>query len=277
MPMKANEAITLDACLLALLHYGDSVPPNLHAQIQSANRQLSNGQPEAVKQLKNVIEQDERLKRLYTVSREHLVMQYGAQERAKSSAVAIASSSPAFNGSFTNGSTSAKVLIDFGSTSAKVSLLDLATAILSSPDANYRTTAQQVLNQPKLKKQLEQASEDLRVSAKEFSDAANQLHPTKVSIMQKLENNFYTPDDLAYSLEIPIESAQRYIKSLWNEGYIRPTSSNPFTQIWQSFKGAPSLTHPPDIDTPLTLTAKGHFYLHPGTLGRILSKKRRFA
>jgi hypothetical protein len=255
-----NEAITLDACLLALLHYGDNVPPNLHAQIQTANRQLSSGQPEAVKQLKNVIEQDDRLKRLYTVSREHLVMQYGAQERAKSSAVAIAPS-PAFNGSFAN-----------GSTGAKVSLIDLATAILNSPDANYRATAQQVLNQPKLKKQLEQASEDLRVSAKEFSDAANQLHPTKVAMMKKIENNFFTLDDVAYSLEISAESAQRYGKSLWNEGYIRPISGNLFKQIWLSFKGPPPIEHPLDLETSLQLTAKGYFYLHPGTLG----KKRRF-
>lgn len=258
--MKANEAITLDACLLALLHYGDSVPPNLHAQIQVAKTELANGQPEAITHLRNVMDQDEQLKRLYTASREYLVNQDDQQERAKS-AVAMSTepySSRSFNGELTNGSVK----------HLGINLIDLATAILSSPDANYRAKAQKVLNQPSLKRQLEKAPEDLKVSVKELSKAVNILHPTKVALMKKLDERILTLDDAAYSLEISLESTRRYVQSLWNEGYVRPISGNLFKQIWLSFKGAPRLEHPPADDTALTLTARGYFYLHPGTLAK---------
>jgi ribosomal protein S25 len=263
--MKANETITLDACLLALLHYGDSVPPNLHAQIQAAKTELADRNPEAVTKavthLRNVMEQDEQLKRLYTASREYLVNRPGQAERAKS-AVAIASGapfpSPAFNGALT-----ANRPVNLG-----VSLIDLVTDILSSPDANYRANAQQVLNQPSLRKWLEQAPEELKISAKEFSQAVNILHPTKVAVMKKLDKRILTLDDIAYSVGISIESARLYVKSLWNEGYVRPIDGNFLKQIWLSFKGAPRLDHPPADDTYLKLTARGYFYLHPGTLAK---------
>ena len=268
--MKANEALTLNACLLALLQYGDSVPLSLHEQIQRANHQLASGQPGAVKQLKEVIlrDEDKRLERLYKSARNYLVTQsqYGQQEMAKSTALAVPVSIAISN------SMPSDIPNGFG-----FGLIDLAIEILSSPDANYRVKAQQVLRQPKLQKQLEEAPEELKVAAQELSKAANWLHPTKVAIMKKIENSFFILDDVAYSLELPVESAQRYIKSLWNEGYVRPTSGNLLKQIWLSFKGAPILEELPDVDTSLALTAKGHFYLHPGTLGRYLSGQQRVA
>lgn len=255
--MKANEAITLDACLLALLHYGDSVPLSLHEQIQLANQQLANRQPGAVKQLKDILQQDEQLDRLYTASRRYLITQYGQQERAKSAVISapIPSAVPS-------------IAIPNSINSFGFGLIDLATEILSSPDANYRTKAQQVFRQPKVQKQLEKAPEDLKVSAKELANAASMLHPTKVAVMKKLDKKILTVDDVAFSIEIPIEKARRYIQSLWNEGYVRPISGNFLKQIWLAFKGAPRLEQPPADDTYLTLTAKGHFYLHPGILSK---------
>ncbi len=266
--MKANEALTLDACLLALLHYGDSVPLHLHKQIQMANQQLANRQPGAVKQLKNVLQQDKQLDQLYAASRNYLATQYGQQERAKSVFGVGTLPMPSIRPSLAPAT---------GSNGFSFGLVDLATDILSSPDANYRIKAQQVLRRPQLQRQLEKASEELRVSAQELSKAANRLHPTKVAIMKKIENNFFTLDDVAYSLELPVENAQRYIKSLWNEGYVRPTSGNLLKQLWLSWKGAPALEDLPDIETSLALTTKGHFYLHPGTLGNYLNRKRRYA
>ena len=156
------------------------------------------------------------------------------------------------------------------------SLLVLAKDILSSPDANYRATAQQLFSQPTLQKQLKKAPSDVQTSAKTLAEAASALHSVKVAMLKKIEDNFFTVDDIAYSLEIPLENAQRYAKSLWNEGYIRPISSNLLTQWWWSIKGPPKLTQLPDPGTSLTLTSKGSFYLHPGTLGRALNKERRF-
>ena len=255
--MKANEAITLDACLLALLHYDDSVPTELHEQIQTAKAQIANGQPEAINHLKKIIEKNDQLKALYANARRYLVVQNQPQERAKSAATTFSPlpSAPSVAG---------------------FSLADVATAILSSPNANYRANAQHVLNKSTFQKQLAQAPEELRSSVKALTKAANRLHPTKVAMMRKIDDNFFTVDDIAYSLEIPLDGAQRYAKSLWNEGYIRPISSNLLKQWWWSLKGAPQLTQVPDSDSPLTLTNKGYFYLHPGTLGRALSKEQRF-
>ncbi len=250
--MKANEAITLDACLLALLHYSDRVPTDMHQQIQEAKAQLSAGHPNAVKHLKRALGQDEQLKRLYIASRQQLIVKYSQQERAKSAVATLPMPSPV----------SAISYAQAGFTT----LEDIAAAILSSPDANYRAKAQQVLNQPELQKQMERAPKELQAVVQEFAKAANQLHPTQVAMMKKIEGNFFSLDDIAYSLQIPVESAQRYGKVLWNEGYIRPISNNLLKQLWWSLKGAPPLDQPPNIDTVLTLTNKGYFYLHPGTL-----------
>jgi hypothetical protein len=264
--MKANEALTLDACLLALLHYEDSVPPHLHAKIQDAKAELADRNPDAVKHLKDIIEKDSQLNQIYRRMRRQL-RDSDEQERAKSYAnfAPAAFSLSDMTNYFTE-----------GTATLRLSLIDIAIDILSSPDANYRATAQKIFSRPALQKQLAIASGDVQNSAKVLADAATQLHPIKVAMLKKIENNFFTVDDLAYSLEIPLERAQRYAKSLWNEGYIHSISSNLLKQWWWSITGAPPLTHLPESDTTLTLTAKGNFYLHPGSLGRALRKRRRF-
>lgn len=270
--MKANEALTLDACLLALLQYGDSVPAEVHEQIQKVRAQVAEGSPVAVNQLKQAIESDDRLRALYRTSRSHLVAHKQPQERPKSAVVAAPM--PALHTTLPSNPVALGSSLDRFSNG--FSLADIAAAILSSPTANYRAHAQQVLNRPTFQKKLAKASGDLRASVQELEQTASRLHPTKVAMLKKIENNFFTVDDLAYSLEIPLESAQRYAKALWNEGYVRPTSANLLKQLWLSLKGACELEQLPDPEMTLALTHKGHFYLHPGTLGRALSKQKGF-
>jgi serine/threonine protein kinase len=149
--------------------------------------------------------------------------------------------------------------------SANEMLAALNSPYLISPEADHREKVQSPIS---FRKQLEQAPEELKISAKEFSKAINVSPLTKVAVMKKLDKKILTINDIAYSVGISIESARLCVKSLWNEGYVRPISGNLLKQIWLSFKGAPRLEQPPADDTYLKLTARGYFSLHPGTLAK---------
>ncbi|MEM9153061.1 MAG: hypothetical protein AAGB19_21775 [Cyanobacteria bacterium P01_F01_bin.3] len=246
--MRANEALTLEACLLALSRYDDSLPSDLHNQIQSAGRRLGEDETGAIRQLRELIEQHPSLSVLYESSRSRLQAEYGERERAKSTVGVLPRNGASANG---NGHLSRHEVADY---------------ILSGP--NFGANTRRLVRQPQLQRKAKQSSSDLQTFFKVLTDTATRLHPTKVQLMHKLDGNIFTVGNLAYILELPLESTQRYIKSLWNDGYVRPISGSFLKQIWLSFKGASPLKELPDAETSLKLTAKGYFYLHPGSLSK---------
>lgn len=259
--MKGNDELNLTACLLALLRYNGSLPSELHTQLQKAQTQFSQNQHQAIQTLRAAIQQHEPLGKLYSASRTQLFSQYQSQERAKSATIATISSS-------TQSATVRESPGKYVTEQDRIDIVQLATAILNSPNANYRAQTQKLFNQPDIKKQLEHAPERLKTSANVLETAASELHPTQVALMKKLDQRILTVDDLAYALGISIESARQYVKTLWNEKYIRPLSSSFITQIWLSIKGPKPIETSPADDTYLKLTAKGYFYLHPSSLSK---------
>ncbi|NEZ62865.1 hypothetical protein D0962_08730 [Leptolyngbyaceae cyanobacterium CCMR0082] len=235
--LKATEAITLQACLLTLARSNGSVEAELAGQIQGISHKLEQGESQAIEELYSLLQNNADLANLYGKFRTGLQVQYGERERAKS-AVAV--------------------------NTDPLNLLDIALPILQGP--NFRTNAQHLVTSRQWKQKVKQAPSDLQAFAKTLEKTVTNLDPAKVTILRKLDQEIFSVDDLAYLLEVSIERTQEFVQALWNEGYLRPISDNPFIQLWQSFKGAPPLTAPPNITEELALTTKGYFYLHPGKL-----------
>ncbi len=273
--MKGNDELNLTACLLALLRYSDSLPSELSAQLQQVSTQLSDNPHRAIQTLRATIQDHPDLKRLYEASRTQLYSQYAPPERAK---LAVSSRSdldrpqapsvepPSVAVEKTRSKSSAKN--GLVTERDRIDIVQLATAILNSPNANYRTQTQKLFNQPTIKRQLEHTPDTLKASVEALEKAAKEVHPTKVALMKRLDQRILTVDDLAYALGISIESARQYVKTLWNESYVRPISGNFIQQIWLSIKGPAPIDAPPADDTYLKLTAKGYFYLHPSSLSK---------
>jgi hypothetical protein len=249
--MKATEALTLEACLLALSRYDDSLPIELSSQIQTVGQKLTTQdtthEAAAIAELRDLIIPYGPLAPLYESARRQLSAQYGEQERAKSGLTAtLTNSTISLNG--------------------QLSLIDLALPILNG--TNFRANAQQLFKNPKWHKRLKGSNPDLIYFAETLQAAATQLPPSKVMILRRLDQDIFSIQNLAYVLEIPVERVQNLVKSLWNERYIRPTADSFWTQLWLSWQGAPPLQDLPKPNEELTLTTKGYFYLHPGTLFR---------
>ncbi len=235
--LKATEAITLEACLLTLARSNGNVETELAGQIQGIGHKLEQGDSQAIEELYSLLQSDIDLANLYGQFRTSLQVQYGERERAKSSLVL---------------------------NSGPINLLDIALTILQGP--NFRSNAQNLVTNRQWQQKVKQASSDLQTFAKALEKTVTNLDPAKVTILRKLDQEIFSVDDLAYLLEISVERTQDFVQALWNEGYLRPISDNPFVQLWQGFKGAPPLTEPPSTTEELALTTKGYFYLHPGKL-----------
>jgi inorganic triphosphatase YgiF len=244
--MRATEALTLEACLLALSRYDDSLPAHLSAQIQTVGPKLITEQTAAIQKFRDLILGYPPLVPFYESARSQLSAQYNEQERAKSSLSAA---------TLTNGSA---IL------SSPLSLIDIAAHMLNGPD--FRTNIQRLVSRPQWHKSLKGSDQTLIDFAETLQAAATQLPHSKVMILRRLDQDIFSIQNLAYVLEIPLERAQNLVKSLWNERYIRPTADSFWEQLWLSWQGAPPLQDLPKPNEELTLTTKGYFYLHPGTL-----------
>ena len=82
--MKAADALTLEACLIALAKLETELPPELHQAVQQTGHALQGNDSQAVTQLRDLVMQHEGLRQHYEMARMALQEQYRTQERAKS-------------------------------------------------------------------------------------------------------------------------------------------------------------------------------------------------
>ncbi|WP_035994656.1 hypothetical protein [Leptolyngbya sp. KIOST-1] len=231
--MKATDALTLEACLIALAKLETELPIELHQQVQALGQALEAHDPNAVSQLRELVTQHPDLHQHYDMARLTLQEQYRSQERAKGW-------QPGPHGA---------------SSTAALALEQVAVPILSADD--FRSAAQRVLrgqggHQPELQPFLRSLQRTVAT-----------LDPLSVLLMKELERRPATLENLSYGLNLGLDQVRKLCNRLRTSGYVSPLTSGFLTMVLPLVGIYPHKSAPLDDQTFLTLTAKGYFKLNP--------------
>ena len=226
--MKATEAITLQAFLIALSQLDTALPGDLQQKIQQIGRALANHQTSAIAEIQDLVKKHAQLNRLYEAARITLQKQYQTQERDKW----------------------------MMSESGSLALENIAVPILIADD--FTIAAKELLK--KLK-----AGKDFidKIFLDSLQKAVSLADIRTISVLEALEFRPLTIENIAYRLEMPIEQSRGIVQRLWNRGYIDITTRGILRKIFPIFKSKKQAKQIADSKAYLTLTAKGHFRLHP--------------
>jgi|GEM_PF-1275166 len=241
--MKASEAIVLEAVLLALPQVSDDLAgqTELAQQIRQIGAQLPQDPSAAIGQLQAVLETQPELQAAYQASRMQLRQQYPARERET------------------------KYWFD-GVANAGAANLDLsleAVAVLLLTTADFRQGALALVKQLRSRRQFAAAPEDLKGFLDLLERAAHPVDAQTLEILQALERQPLTVEGLAYGLDLSVERVRSRLRSLWQARYIDPVAGSIWRRILPFFKPSSADQAIDDTTTYFTLTARGHFRLHP--------------
>lgn len=258
MDIDGIEIIQLKAFLLALVQLDVGLSKDLHQSIQvigaslashsasqgashsasqetyQAAQPLINIQP----QIQAVLAQHSRLDELYQESYSSLLLYYQLQQNRPLSQVDLTLSIDSFSQAF---------LIE-----------DLAIPILIADD--FTTAARDLL---KRAKQLQDLPPVGRVFVLFLEKAIASSNAKTVAVLEALEKRPLTVTGLVYVLGLTLDQAWTIVQSLWQHGYIERATSSIVYKVFPMLKDRQNATRTIDAETYLTLTARGHFYLHP--------------
>lgn len=236
--MKATDALTLEACLLALAQLETELPIALHQQVQDLGQALEAQDPQAVNQLRQVVMEHDDLRRHYDVARMTLQEQYRSQERAKGW-------QPGLNGA---------------SGTATLALEQLAVPILRADD--FRSAAQRLLKGNGAGRRSAPQAE-LQPFLQTLQRTVATLDPLSVRLMKELERKPATLESLSYGLNLGLDQVRGIAHRLRNHGYVSPLTSGFLNMVLPLIGVYPHKSAQLDDHTVLTLTAKGYFKLNP--------------
>lgn len=236
--MKATDALTLEACLIALAKLETELPVELHQQVQDLGQALEANDPQAVDRLRELVTHHADLNQHYDVARLTLQEQYRSQERAKGWR-------PDLNG--VNGN-------------ATLTLEQLAVPILRADD--FRSAAQRLLkgNGGRTKSA---AQTELQPFLQALQRTVATLDAASVRLMKELERKPATLENLSYGLNMGLDQVRGLCSRLRTNGYISPLTSGFLTMVLPLIGVYPHKSVQLDDQTFLTLTAKGYFKLNP--------------
>jgi hypothetical protein len=237
--MKAADALTLEACLIALAKLETELPPELHQAVQQTGQTLKVNDSQAVAQLRDLVMQHEGLRQHYEMARMALQEQYRVQERAKSGR-------PGANGS---------------AGTAALTLQDFASPILSSED--FRSATQRLFKREDVRHACHQANSDMQSFLRILKRTVAHLDPVSIKLMKELERKPATVENLSYGLNLGVHQVRHLAQRLQSSGYISPLSGNFFHMVLPLVGIYPQKSHQLDEQTYLSLTAKGYFQLNP--------------
>lgn len=237
--MKATEALTLEACLIAIAKLETELPPDLHQSMQAIGQALQASDPTAVSQLRDLVTHHADLQKHYDIARELLQEQYHTQERAKAW-------NPQHNGN---------------SGTATLRLEAFAIPMLTADD--FRTTAQRLFQRDDVRRAYQHPQSDLRAFLHTLKQTVTTLDPVALELMRELERKPATVENLSYGLNLALSQAQGLAQRLQKDGYIGPLNGNFLHMMLPLIGVYPQKTHPLRADTYLSLTAKGYFQLNP--------------
>jgi hypothetical protein len=244
--MKATEALTLEACLIALAKLETELSPALHQTVQGLGHRLKEQDPQAIAQLREVVTSHEDLRQHYEIARLSLQEQYQSQERAKGGPV------------LGRGLASA----DTVALADTATLMDLAWPILTADD--FRSAAQRLLERDDLRSNRRPVNNPkMQPFLTTLERTVSTLDLASVRLMKELERKPASLEDLSFWLGMDMGQVRPLANRLRNNGYISPLSGNLLHMMLPLVGVYPQKSGPVDDHTLLTLTAKGHFKLNP--------------
>ena len=232
--MKPTEQTTLQAFLIALAQLETPLSEELKPEIQRIADDLERNGSAAIAKVDSLVKQDSQLSEFYQKARLNLQRQYQAKERDKFSL-------------------NSSVALSLDQTS---SLEDIAYKILYSND--FLATAQQIVKKF-------QNSQDSFIKTLQMAVSVAQAKADlkTISILKALDFRPLTVETLAYRLEMDEEQTYQIVQRLWQERKIDSLHESTLRKIFPFLIPKNQFSKIDPINTYLTLTALGYFYLHP--------------
>ena len=234
--MKATDALTLEACLIALAKLETELPIELHQQVQDLGQALETKDPQAIDRLRDLVTGHADLHQHYDVARLTLQEQYRSQERAKGW-------QPLTN------------------STATLALEQLAVPILRADD--FRSAAQRLLKSNGAGRANASAQSELQPFLKALQHTVATIDPLSVRLMKELERKPTTLESLSHGLNLGLDQVRNVAYRLRNNGYVSPLTSGFLIMVLPLIGVYPHKSAQFDDQTFLTLTAKGYFKLNP--------------
>lgn len=242
--MTPQEAITLQSFLVALSQLDATLPPELVNGIRQIGNGLALHQPGAIASLPNIVRQHHQLQGLYELAGVTLQHQYQTLEQR------------------IGHPPSPQVLEEMSA------LLENAAAQVLTAE-NPQTIAQAQFRQAKAKQEI---GGDV-AEPKAFWDCLYRtialINEEIDAVLRALERRPLNVENLSYVLQLSTDQVKALLQYLWSAGYIDQTSGGMLHKLFPMWRRVQTLSTadlaPPTPANPnyFTLTAKGHFHLHP--------------
>jgi hypothetical protein len=243
-PMKPQEAITLQAFLVALSQLDETLPPELLQGIRQIGAALALHQAGAIASISSLVKQNIRWQQLYELAWMTLQRQCQNHEQTR------------------------QLLVKELPEEVAIALEDTTAQLLTTDDP--QTTAHIQFTQVKAHQDLKEAA------ATEPQAFWNCLYRTvslieeqSHTVLRALERRPLNVENLCYILQLPVSQVKALVQYLWSTGYIDQTTGGLLHKIfprWRRVQNASAIELPPQTQANpgyFTLTAKGHFHLHP--------------
>lgn len=230
--MRTIDALTLQALLLALLQLDEPLPQPLHQEICQTGEALQNEQRGVADQIRTLVRKHDRLNQLYQDAYDRLQKQSPTQERAQSFHAAP--------------------------DTLPVTWREIAVPILTADD--FRAAARELL---KHTARLPKASGDIRVFLVSLQQTVSAVDAQAIEVLRSLEKRPLTVKGLVYLMGISQTQARDLVQQLCQAGYIDRTTSSILHKVFPALRNKQRTCEEFDLETYFTLTAKGHFLLHP--------------
>ncbi len=227
--MNGVDPLRLQAFLLALSQLDVALSKDLHQSIQMIGVALASDQTNVEPQIEAVLQQHYRLRELYDEAYEKLKQQPPDQQQS--------ALKPDYLPLLTH---------------------EMAVPILVAED--FPNAAREVAKQA-------QQVPDLPYAARWFSlslqRAVENGDAKTFAVLKALEKRPLSVKGLVYVVGLTMDQIWPIVQSLWQKGYIDRVTTNIIYKIFPMLKDRQITGQSIDAETYLTLTARGHFYLHP--------------
>lgn len=240
--MNPSSVMTIQALVLALLQLDVQLPDDLRQAIWQLKKDLAQHSAQTTEEACDIARRHARLDELFHEEYRKLEQRSDIQERAKMLVT---------HGNLTNGS---------GAEAIELSWNDVVLSILSADD--FRVAAEALLKRVHAHKGSLHASGDVLVFLSALQRVLEVSNTRAIAVLKALEKRPLTLRNLVYVLGIPFEQLQAIVQRLWQDGYIDRFTGGALQILTSWFRSRPRYERV-DPDTHLTLTSKGHFYLHP--------------
>jgi DNA-binding MarR family transcriptional regulator len=225
------QEITLKAFLLAVAQLEPPIAPEIDAVLPTIKQDLDEQPNRALETINHLVAQHPELERLYNKARKTLRQQYGSQERDKLLTLNLSLRKP------------------------EAPQQHASNHTLHKFSTNFAAIVQQVT--PELQRHRQDNFANLFSAYLAVAEGRTKL--LDYSVLSAIEQNLLTTEDLAYRLKLPIEQMEQIVHRLWQEGKITRIDGSIWHKIFPFVKPKKC----PHRDSVLTLTAIGHFRIHP--------------